>query len=837
MAINYIYTMNRFSTLLGFLIFSLTLSAQYRPTPPSSVLLHNLQKLQDVSSALYVAAHPDDENTRLISWMANEELAETAYLSLTRGDGGQNLIGTDIREGLGVIRTQELLAARRTDGGHQFFTRANDFGYSKNPEETLTFWDRDSILSDMVWVIRKWQPDVIVTRFDPESAGRTHGHHTTSAILAVDAFALAADPKAFPEQLRQPGITTWQAKRIMYNTSWWFYGSRENFAKADKSDLVEVDAGSYYPLLGLSNGEIAARSRSNHSSQGFGSSSSRGSEKEYMKLLGGDFPADRNNLFDGVDDSWSRFTGGAAVKQVLAKAEKNFNSAMPSAIVPDLVEALKLMRKLPESRYTRTKIPALEQLIADCAGLYFETTAPDSVVGAGESEELNFEVIARDISSDISLEKIEILKGKTDNLNQTLSNNKDAKGKINTKVEGFSSIPYWLRGKATEGMYSAPKYALRGLPENPPAMEAIATVKVMGESIKLTAPVIYKHTYRDVGEIYRPVLLLPQNSARFENSVYLWADGKAREVSVLVEALSKGGELNLKLELPAGWVASPSTQKVNLPEAGAKKRITFMVTPGATADGKMHIASVGANGTTTQMPAIKILRYSHIPYQALPTGGEARAVRLDLKRSAKNIGYVMGAGDLVPEALSVIGYNVDLLTESDLVNRNLSGYDAIVVGIRAYNAQDWVKRQNAKLLAYAKTGGTVVVQYNTSRRIDMDKYAPYPLKLSRKRVTVEGAPVTFIDPTATVLNQPNKITQADFKGWVQERGLYFPEEWSKEYEPILRMNDPGEDPLEGSLLVAKYGEGHYVYTGISFFRELPAGVPGAYRLFVNLLEL
>lgn len=829
--------MNRYLALLPFLLFSLMLSAQYRPTPPSSVVLHELQKLQDVSSALYVAAHPDDENTRLISWMANEQLAETAYLSLTRGDGGQNLIGTDIREGLGVIRTQELLAARRTDGGAQFFTRANDFGFSKHPDETLTFWDRDTILSDMVWIIRKWQPDVIVTRFDPESAGRTHGHHTASAILAVDAYKLAADPKAFPEQLRQPGITTWQAKRILFNTSWWFYGSQEAFEKADKSDLVEVDAGSYYPLLGLSNGEIAARSRSNHSSQGFGSSSSRGSEKEYLKLLAGEFPADKTDLFGGIDDSWSRFAGGEAVKQVLAKAEKNFNPANPSSIVPELVEALKLMRKLPTNRYTRSKIPKLEQLIADCMGVYFETTSPDSVVSLSQELTLNYELIARETKLPLTLKSIEIVGAEKVELNEVLANNNSVEGKVEVVVKGYPSTPYWLRGEATEGMYNAPVYKLRGQGENPPAIETYVTLEVMGQMVKLMAPVTYKRTYPDRGEIYRTVLNLPQYSARFESPVYLWADGKAREVSVLVEAFTKASELDVMLELPEGWSAMPSRQKVSLAQAGDKQTVTFMVTPGKLADGTMRIWGQALNGAKWQMPAIKVLRYSHIPYQALPTGGEARAVRLDLKRSGERIGYIMGAGDLVPEALTEIGYQVDMLTETDLAERDLSGYDAIVVGIRAYNAVDWVKRQNDKLLAYAKTGGTVIVQYNTSRRINMDEFAPYPLKLSRNRVTVEGAPVDFVDASAKVLNQPNKITQADFDGWVQERGLYFPEEWDENYKPILRMNDPGEDPQEGSLLVAAYGEGHYVYTGISFFRELPAGVPGAYRLFVNLLEL
>ena len=815
---------------------TLAAHAQYRPTPPSSVLLHELRKLQDVSSALYVAAHPDDENTRLIAHLANAELAETAYLSLTRGDGGQNLIGTDIREGLGVIRTQELIAARRIDGGQQFFTRANDFGYSKHPDETLTFWDRDSILNDMVWIIRKWQPDVIITRFDPASAGRTHGHHTTSAMLAVEAFDLAADATKFPEQLRH-GVTPWQAKRLLFNTSWWFYGSREAFDAADKSDLFSVDAGAYYPLLGLSNGEIAAKSRSSHASQGFGSSATRGSSVEYLKFLKGEDAADHGDLFAGIDDTWSRIEGGTSVKQVLAKAERDFDPARPALSIPALLQALEAMRKLPSNRYTRTKIPALEQLIADCAGLYFEATHADSVITLGSDLTVDYELVAREEGVPIRVRSVGIERNTDTKLDKTLKANEALEGELEARrVMSYHSTPYWLRGKSSLGMYSVPVFKQRGLPDNPPSVEVNAKLDVAGTPITLTSPLLYRRTYPDKGEIYRPVLSLPWASARFTEQVYLWVDDTPREVTIEVEALTAADTLTLELELPEGWTSTPRRRVVQLERVGTRKKVSFMVAPGTAAEGELDIIRVD-EGAGSDMPAVKVLRYPHIPYQVLPTGGEARAVRLDLKRSGERVGYIMGAGDLVPEALRAVGYEVDLLTEHDLAARDLSGYDAIVVGIRAYNTQEWLKRLNDKLLAYAKTGGTVVVQYNTSRRLDMAEYAPFPLQLSRKRVTVEEAPVTFLDAEATVLNSPNKLGPADFDGWVQERGLYFPETWDDAYTPILVSNDPGEEPLEGSLLVAKHGEGHYVYTGLSFFRELPAGVPGAYRLFVNLLEL
>ncbi len=813
---------------------TLPLAAQYRATPPSSVLLHDLRKLQDVSSALYVAAHPDDENTRLIAYLANEELAETAYLSLTRGDGGQNLVGTDIREGLGVIRTQELLAARGIDGGKQFFTRANDFGYSKHPDETLTFWNRDSILSDMVWVIRKWQPDVIITRFDPESAGRTHGHHTTSAMLAVEAFELAADPTAFPEHLRH-GVMPWQATRILFNTSWWFYGGREAFEAADKSDLFTVDAGPYYPLLGLSNGEIAARSRSQHASQGFGSSASRGSEFEYLKFLDGQDAEDHTDLFASINDSWSRVPGGAVIQEVLAKAEQEFNVRNPSTAVPSLLQAENLMRALPPSRYTNTKLPALRQLIADCLGIYFEAVATDTLATPGEVLTVNYEVISREANIPVRVSQLSI-NGTPVKLDSMLTANADVTGEASTTVTLNSSNPYWLAPGASIGMYQAPGFDLRGAPENPSPLNASALVEIGGTTIVLNTPVLYKRTYPDRGEVYRPLLVVPAAGVHFTEPVYLWPTEQAKAITVEVTSFDGKLEGDVVLRVPQGWQVEPRVIPVELSGTGAVQTVSFAVTPNAASEGGELGAIFSADGRSYDRD-VNILRYAHIPQQAMIGAASAKAVRLELKRAGKRIGYIMGAGDVVPKALQEVGYEVDLLNETDLMSGKLQKYDAIVLGVRAYNTQDWLQRHNDKLLAYAKTGGTVVVQYNTNRGLDMNDYAPYPLKLSRNRVTVEEAPVSFIDPQARVLTTPNKLGPADFEGWVQERGLYFPEEWDEAYQPILVSNDPGEEPLEGGLLVAEYGKGHYVYTGLSFFRELPAGVPGAYRLFVNLLEL
>ena len=823
------------------LLLSFQSFAQWRPTPPSSVLLHDLRKIQNLSSALYVAAHPDDENTRLIAWLANAELAETAYLSLTRGDGGQNLIGRELREGLGVIRTQELLAARRIDGGKQFFSRANDFGFSKHPDETYTFWDRDSILSDMVWVIRKWQPDVIITRFDPNSAGRTHGHHTASAQLAVEAFSLAADPKAFPEQLRQ-GVSTWQTKRIFFNTSWWFYGSQAAFDAADKSDMVELDAGTYLPSLGQSIGEIAALSRSQHASQGFGSSASRGEQPEYLKLLAGEMPSPKNELFANINQSWSRIPGGKAIEDALAKAESRFNPSEPQAILPDLLEAHRLIKALPASRYRDSKLPALEQLIADCMGLYVEASSQDSVARPGQKLQVNYEVIARLPAPSLEFKGFTSASHQLDT-SSLMQANKGLSGKTQITLDaGRDANPYWLREKGTEGMYSAPGYDLRGQGENPPAANLRFHFEIQGQSFSLEAPVLYKHTWPDRGEEYRPLLTLPALSVAFVQPVYIWASAEAKTVQIKVDLLTQDSlSSSVKLVLPKGWKASPGTHNLELHPGNRSATLSFEVMPPASAEKSKLSAEVSLLKPKPGLPgkfsrSVNLLRYGHIPVQAMIQPAEVEVARLDLKRQGKRIGYVMGAGDEVPEALRAIGYQVEMLDEQAIAQGQLKDLDAIVLGVRAFNTQEWLKARHSQLLDYVQKGGNLIVQYNTDRGLDMDKLAPYPLELSRDRVTVEGAEVRFVNPQAAVLNAPNRLGKADFDGWVQERGLYFPNKWDDAFQPILGMSDPGEKESLGSLLVAPYGEGHYIYTGLSFFRQLPAGVPGAYRLFVNLLE-
>ena len=377
--------MQKLYTLLLALFITIIQSVwAQQPVKPNSVdIYHQIQKLNFLGSVLYIAAHPDDENTRLISYLSNDKKARTAYLSLTRGDGGQNLIGPELRELLGVIRTQELIEARKIDGGEQFFSRANDFGFSKNPTETLQIWDKNQVLSDVVWAIRKFQPDIIINRFDHRSPGTTHGHHTASAMLSMEAFDLANDANQFPNQLQY--VSTWQPKRVFFNTSWWFYGSQEKFKAADKTNLINLKIGTYYPALGKSNQEIAALSRSRHQSQGFGSTGTRGEEDEYIEFLKGDMPKDKTNLFEGIDTTWNRIKGGKAIGDILYAVEKNFDFKNPAASVAELVKAYSLIEKLEDKHWKLVKLEEIERIIAACTGLYLEAVTDVQEITPGST--------------------------------------------------------------------------------------------------------------------------------------------------------------------------------------------------------------------------------------------------------------------------------------------------------------------------------------------------------------------------------------------------------------------------------------------------------------------
>ena len=827
--------MNKLITIFFLSLFSSTqIFAQAPQKPTSGEIYEAIQKLNFLGTVLYIAAHPDDENTRLISYFANDVKARTAYLSLTRGDGGQNLVGPEIRELLGVIRTQELLSARGIDGGEQFFTRANDFGYSKQPDETLGIWNKDEVLNDVVAVIRKFQPDVIINRFNHRTPGTTHGHHTSSAMLSVEAFSLAAD-KNYKTYLQNDAV--WQPTRLFYNTSWWFYGSEENFEKADKTNLLSFDIGTYYANKGLSNSEIASLSRSQHHSQGFGNTGTRGSQTEYLEFLEGTFPENKQ-VFAGIDTSWNRVAGGAEIGEILHKVEKAYDFKNPSASISGLVKAYQLIQQLKDEHWRTYKSEEIKDIIAACAGLYLEAVANNSSTTAGSKNTLKIEAINRS-SFPMKLASVSIQPMDEQKLVETeLANNipQIFSMEIEIPLNIAETSPYWLRKKGTVGMYKVEDTNLISLPETPRTVYAHFNVNFNGTVIDFNKEVVYKYNDPVNGEVYKPFEILPEVSAAFNEKVYIFSNEIAQKVSVKVTTVKENLKGKLSLCIPENWTVSPESYNFNLTKKGEEKNFVFEVTPPKN-QSEGIISPIIEVGDKTYTDELVEIDYGYIPFQSIIMPSEAKVVRLNIQKKGQVIGYIQGAGDVVPTSLRQIGYTVVELEEDEITPEKLANFDAVILGIRAYNTNDRSKFYQQYLHNYVEKGGTLIVQYNTNRGLKVNEVAPYPIELSRDRVTDENSEVTIINPTHELLNYPNKITASDFDGWVQERGLYFPGEWDANYETIISMHDPNEAPLESSLLIANYGKGTFIYTGLSFFRELPAGVPGAYKLFANMLSV
>lgn len=818
------------SILFSFLLFlSVAARPQFSPQPNASKIKMKLLKLNFLGSALYLAAHPDDENTRVIAFLAQERHAETAYLALTRGDGGQNLIGSEIRDELGAIRTQELQAARRVDGGKQFFSRANDFGFSKSADEAFALWGKDEILSDVVLTYRKFQPDVIITRFPPDSRAG-HGHHTASALLAIEAFDKAALPNFLPEQVKQYGI--WKPTRLLTNTGrWWNKEINEN-----TKGVLKMDVGSYNPLLGESYGELSARSRSSHKSQGFGSAGSRGEYLEFFENVKGEPAA--TDVFEKVNTTWSRIKGGDKIQPLVTKVMDHFNYEKPYLSIPQLFEIRKKIEALDNSVWKERKWNEVNELIADCSGLFVEGTASQYYVAPGENVKLSVEVVNR---SPVEM-KLTELKSEALKLDSTcqhvLSNNKLTtfifKKEVNKNAD--YSAPYWLRTPHSTGLFQVENKSWTGLPENPAAINVTADFLVMGQPLQMQVPVRYKWTDPVKGGLYRPLEITPPVFVNIETASLLFKDTNPIDIRVKVKSAKDNVQGQLKLTLPSPWKAGPS-QDFLLAKAGDEMYFSFLITPPE----EESIASIKAMAEVdgkTYSQALKSIPYDHIPTITLLTPSTLKAVRVNVLKKGKTIGYIKGAGDEVPGALRTIGYDVWEMKNNEITLANLQKNDAVVLGIRTLNANDDVRFFMPAVLAYIKQGGTVIVQYNTTPvSLDWDKFSPYSITVSRDRITEEDSEVQILKPESPVLNTPNKISADDFKNWVQERGLYYPSAWDSHFEALLSGHDKGEKPLDGGLLVAHYGKGYYIYTSLSFFRQLPEGVPGAYKLLANLVSL
>ncbi len=812
--------MSRLQTraLVGFLLAVLGAHAQPNLSGDARIRLA-LGRLNTLGSLLMIGAHPDDEHTATLAYFARGRGIRTAYLSLTRGEGGQNLIGSEQGDLLGLIRTEELLAAREIDGAEQFFTRAIDFGFTKSADETLAKWGREGILADIVWTIRRYRPDVIVlcSSGTPRDG---HGQHQASGILGREAFAAAADRSRFPEQLKF--VEPWQARRLV----WGGYGRG-----AGVPGDIAVETGAYNPVLGYSYNEIAGMSRSMHRSQAMGSPQRRGAATANLVPVAGE-PASKD-LFDGIDTSWNRVQGGAEVGRILAEAARLFDPNQPEKSAARLLDARRHMAALQDP-WAREKLGELDETIALSMGLWLEASADRFQATPGSTVGIRATALNR---SSIPIRLVSVALDQTAAINAELPFNQPLTREFQWKVpeDAAYSQPYWLRQPPRGDSYTVTDQQLIGTPENRPVLAARFKLQIAGEELELTRRVLHRYVDRSRGELTRPLVIAPPVALRFTQSVLVMPDGQPRKIEVVVQANVAGASGAVTLAAPAAWRVEPAERNFQLGDVGQEQTLAFEVTPPAAA-GRAQIRASASFGGRRFSSGFDVIAYPHIRPQAVFPPSEVQAVRADINVLARRVGYIEGAGDEVPRALGQLGCEVTLLSAEDLATADLSRFDAIVTGVRAYNVRPGLRSNQQRLLAYVNGGGTLVVQYNTADPEALQKIGPYPLRITRDRVTVEEAPVSFPEPASPLLQRPNRITAADFEGWVQERGLYFASEWDPRYHSLLESHDPGEEPHPGGTLYVRYGKGAYVFTAWSWFRQLPAGVPGAFRIFANLLS-
>ena len=818
--------------LVGFLLFTNTLSAQPNVHYASANVFLGIHKLKTLGSVLYIAAHPDDENTALITYLSKERKYRTAYLSLTRGDGGQNLIGDEQGVELGLIRTQELLAARKIDGGTQFFSRAFDFGYSKTPEETFNKWDKNKILSDVVWIIRKFQPDIIITRF-PTTGEGGHGHHTASAILANEAFKLAADPTIFPEQLRW--VKPWQAKRILFNSF------RFGNVNTTNGSQLQLDIGAYNPILGKSYGEIAAESRSQHKSQGFGATLRRGEMVEYFSTTGGDVA--KSDIMDGVITSWQRVPNSTAILQLIDNLIEQFNFAKPENSIADLVQLYQSINALPDGFWKQIKLDEITQLIKECSGLYIDALSENAQVVNGDSLKIKININNR-LAKNLVVKKIsvkgDVSKDTLCNIDLAPNKNYLIKMAVALPLNGKTSQPYWLQSPKNEGYFQVNNQQLIGEPDAITPYFVELQLNVDNESFTFTQPVQYKFTDPVQGELYQPLVVLPPILVQPTQPLKIVAPKEVIKGTVLLKSLNNSQSYKVPSSVFPSLVKNLQLKNaigsIKNKENPSEMMYQFL----SSESEKFTINAFIDHVKEGYSQDLKNIYHTHIPAIHYFIPSTIQITQADIKHKNKTIGYIVGAGDKVPEALEMVGYQVTIISQKDLTNTNLSQFDAIITGVRAFNTNEWLSQYHNKLMQYVKDGGNVIVQYNTASNAGpiKQKIGPYDFTISRNRVTNEQAKVDFLLPNHPVLNIPNKITQKDFEGWIQERSIYHASGFdASQYAAPLAMADKNEAADNGSLIIAQYGSGYFTYTGLVFFRELPAGVPGAYRLLANLIDL
>ena len=801
-----------------FLIACGNINAQAPKAYTSSELLLQIKKLKVLGSVLYIAAHPDDENTRLLSWLSNEKLYRTGYLSLTRGDGGQNLIGDEQGIDLGLIRTQELLAARKIDGAEQFFTRAYDFGYCKQPNEALQKWGHDDILGDVVRVIRKFRPDVIICRF-PTTGEGGHGHHTASAILAEEAFEAAADPNRFTEQISRQGLQPWKADRLLWNT--FNFGGNNT----QKEEQFKIDVGGFNPLLGKSYGELAAQSRSMHKSQGFGVPSQRGPSMEYFATLKGSTP--QKELIENTTTDWSRVDAGM-VNRYIDSLTEQFQPGNPAASVQGLMLLSQKLQELPlDSYWKNIKQQEIAQLIAQCGGLWLEAISTEELIVQDDSFHFNYAAIDRGLIQWDSIVvigckshfKLNAIPGKWANA---------AENGLLPKNRKHLTQPYWLTEPLKSDRYEVKDSTLIGLPESLPLSVDFEVYK-HGQHWRYAVPVRYKNTDPVKGEFWQPIAIIPAITIETTSPVLITKKGQSPQIHFKVIA-HRNDTLKRIINITSqadNWLLEKNIAL----KKGAQQTFSISSNEGIN----LLYADDKDSSYSLQLHAME---YDHIPPIHYTTRVMVNRVSIPVIITPAKIGYIEGAGDKVAESLQQIGYDVTILKKEDLIVKKLKSYSTIITGVRAYNTNEWLDEVYDTLMLYIKNGGNLLVQYNTSNTLGplKSRIGPYPFNISRKRVTDEQAAIRFTDSTNMLLQFPNKIKKQDFDGWIQERSIYHAIDWDNHYKTLFSMNDQGEPADAGSLIYCKYGKGSFIYTGLVFFRELPSGVPGAYKLIANFIK-
>ena len=849
------------------------LDAQVRPVYDRGAagLTQLLLRLQTTASVLHVGAHPDDEDSAFIARAARGDHARTAYLALTRGEGGQNIIGPELFDALGVIRTEELLQARRLDGGEQFFTRAYDFGFSKTRAETASKWTEEAVLEDVVRVIRAFRPLVVYSRFTGTQADG-HGHHQMAGYLTPLAFRAAADPQRFPA-LTTDALRPWQPKKL-------YVGGRGGGG----GPAVQVATGAWDPALGRSYAEIAAEGRSQHKSQEMGTIEPLGPSSTSLRMAETQGPAattptsPEQSIFDNIDVSLrglARLAGLpdgtlatelAAMDDAVSRAIREYRPSDPTAVVPLLASGLRATRAARNGLRAMTASPATAEAdfllalkerqfstaLVSFSGIVVDPLADRETVEAGGTVDVN----VRTFAASALARPPEVTLKTPDGWRATrmAEGAADAPGprretpahtaRFQVAVPEAAALtqPYFLATPRVGAMYVADGAADLSRPFQPPMLEASLQFTVDGIPVTVSEPVLYRFADPVRGELRRDVNVVPAVALGFESPLLVIPTGTTanrQRVTVRVTNLRRqAASGSVALTLPTGWIAAPATAPFNLSGLNQRTLVTFDVTaPAARRAGAYPIAARATIGNATYTRDMQLIAYPHIQTHRLYTDASATAQVLNLSVAPVHVGYIMGSGDTVPDALRRMNLRVTLLDDAALTAGDLSAYDAIVVGVRASEARPAFAASQARLRQFMERGGTLIVQYQQSE-YTAQNLPPYPAQImGNSRVTDETARVTILAPQHAAFTFPNRITAADFDGWVQERNLYAFTSFDPRYTPLLEASDPGEMPQRGGEVYARVGRGHFVYTSYAWFRQLPAGVPGAYRLMANLVSL